>query len=602
MNFEYFLNLIGIRVSFKNKLDKILLFMAFFYKFFLSWRGKMYKIVILAILLLFLNSCLPHITYNPEKNHSNKNEENEIKPLLFTQAELDLILSSEEPPIKVVDSNSNQTPLINGSQIVRLELPISEESNDDFNLEILPGDYSKQEPSFDIPIVVNEKVEHFIQYFQTTARNRFSNWLARSEKYIPFMKNLLRENGLPEDLVYLALIESGFNPYAYSRSKASGPWQFIYLTGKKYGLKVNWWVDERRDPEKSTIAAAKYLKDLYDMFECWYLAAAGYNAGENKIINAMKRYRTEDFWELSKYHYLKKETKDYVPQMIAAALIAKDPEKYGFTDIEYEEPLQYEKVKVPPATDLRIIAKALEISLEELKDLNPELLRWCTPPYEQEYEIKIPYGKKEIFFKNFEEFLSNGKFQFATHVVRKGDTFSKIANKYGVAIEPILEINKMKKSTPLSVGMNLIIPIPKDSNGKRPLSIIKGSKEVGEEIIYIIKPGDTLWSISSEMGINIGALSKWNNIHPERKLMPGDKLRIKVGNPNLYSQGLTSEKKIKEVSYLVRPGDSLWSIAKKYNSTVSDIKTWNNLGKSDIIYPGTVIKLRIEEPQSSTMN
>jgi membrane-bound lytic murein transglycosylase D len=234
------------------------------------------------------------------------------------------------------------------------------------------------------------------------------------------MRNLLRENGLPEDLVYMALIESGFNPYAYSRRKASGPWQFIYLTGKKYGLKLNYWIDERRDPEKSTIAAAKYLKDLYDLFECWYLAAAGYNAGEGKIMNAIKRYRTEDFWELTKYRYLKKETKDYVPQMIAAALIAKEPEIYGFTDIEYQDPLRYEKVNVPEVTDLRLIAKACEISLGELKDLNPELLRWCTPPNYSDYEIKIPFGKKELFLQNFGALQPVTKSQFTTQILSGG--------------------------------------------------------------------------------------------------------------------------------------------------------------------------------------
>jgi membrane-bound lytic murein transglycosylase D len=280
------------------------------------------------------------------------------------------------------------------------------------------------------------------------------------------MRNLLKEQGLPEDLVYMALIESGFDPYAYSRSKAVGPWQFIYGTGKRYGLKVNWWVDERRDPEKSTIAAAKYLRDLYEMFACWYLAAAGYNAGEYKIIKAMKRFQTEDFWTLTKYRYLKRETKNYVPLMIAAALVAKDPEKYGFTGIEYEEPLRYEKVKVPELTDLSHIAKACEISLEEIKDLNPELRRGVTPPNEPEYEIKIPFAKKDLFTKNLEALQPLEKFQFKAHLVKKGETLKGIARLYRVDVDPLLEINTLKKTSPLSKGMTLFIPLSKDEENK----------------------------------------------------------------------------------------------------------------------------------------
>ena len=352
-----------------------------------------------------------------------------------------------------------------GPPVITL-LPVSDESNDDFNLKILPRDQRKKETDFDIPIVINAKVEQFIKYFQTAIREKFVTWLGRSEKYIPFMKNLLKEHGLPGDLVYLSLIESGFNPYAYSRSKASGLWQFISLTGKRYGLKVNWWVDERRDPEKSTIAAAKYLKDLYEMFACWYLAAAGYNAGEYKIVKAMKLYRTEDFWMLTKHRYLKRETKDYVPQMIAAALIAKDPEKYGFTDIEYQEPLRYEKVKVPELTDLSLIAKACETSLEEIKDLNPEIRRGVTPPNETEYEIKIPFGKKELFLKNFEALQPLEKFEFKTHLVKKGETLPRIAKSYWVDLEPMIEINHLNKTSPISKGMTLLIPISKDEEIK----------------------------------------------------------------------------------------------------------------------------------------
>jgi len=348
-----------------------------------------------------------------------------------------------------------------------LELPVRDELNADFNLDFFHDDQLiRKEPEFDIPIIINAKVKEFIQYFQTAIRDRFATYLARSEKYIAFMKNLLKEHGLPEDLVYLAFIESGFDPHAYSRSKAAGPWQFISWTGKRYGLKVNWWVDERRDPEKSTVAAAKYLKDLYEMFECWYLAAAGYNAGESKIVRAMKRFRTEDFWMLTKYRYLKNETKNYVPQMIAAALIAKDPEKYGFTDIEYQEPLQYEKVKVPEVTGLSVIAKACETSLEEIRDLNPEILRGVTPPNETEYEVKIPFGKRELFLKNFETLQALEKFEFKTHRIKNGETLAGIAKRYRVDLEPMLEISHLKKTSRISKGMTLLIPISKDEEIK----------------------------------------------------------------------------------------------------------------------------------------
>ena len=336
----------------------------------------------------------------------------------------------------------------------------------DFNLEAIIEEGRKKEPDFDIPIVINARVEQFIQCFQTTFRERFVTWLARSGKYIPFMRRLLKEQGLPEDLVYIALIESGFDPYAYSRSKAVGPWQFIYLTGKRYGLKVDWWVDERRDPEKSTIAAARYLKDLYETFACWYLAAAGYNAGEYKIVKGMRRYRTEDFWTLTKVRYLKRETRDYVPLMIAAALVAKDPEKYGFTDVEYQKPLQYEKVRVPELTGLSVVANACEASLEEIKDLNPGLRRGVTPPNENDYEIKIPFGRKDLFDVTFEILRAYEKFEFKTHVVKKGETLKGIAQLYRVDLEPLLELNHLSKATSISKGTILSVPISRDEEIK----------------------------------------------------------------------------------------------------------------------------------------
>lgn len=556
-------------------------------------------------MILFLSSaCLPGIHSLSSNGHLPNPPREAVETSLFTRPELEKFFSDQTVPPQHDDLTSVSSPttvLENQTAMRGLHIPISDESSDDFNLEILPGDKLGRKKEFDIPIVINEKVEHFLNYFQTTGRRSFSNWLARSEKYIPFMREVLKENGLPEDLVYLAMIESGFNPYAYSRSKAMGPWQFIYLTGKRYGLKSNWWVDERRDPEKSTIAAARYLKDLYDMFECWYLAAAGYNAGENKIANGMKRYRTEDFWELTKHRYLKQETKHYVPQMIAAALLAKDPEKYGFVGIEYQEPLRYDKVVVPPATDLRLIAKACEITVEELKELNPELRRWCTPPDVSEYEIKIPFGKTDLFLKNFESLYPGGKTSFKTHLVKKGDTLQQIARIYRVEIEPILEINRLEKRSRLSVGMNLLIPIPNEkAGGGLASNATKSSEEKTrssrpEEITYIIKKGDTLWSIANEMGVNIGALSAWNKLHPETKLMPGDRIKIKVSEENATPID-TQNKRV--ITYVVKPGDTLWSIANRYNVTVSEIKYWNSLNGNDRIYPSDRLKLKVADPKS----
>ena len=565
----------------------------------------MHKALLVGMIFFFSFASLPHLGFLTERNSLALAFVEEEKASFVTQSDLEQPLPQKPGSFSMESPSSLSDYPTEEQRAGTPEIPGGDETRDDFIVERLPAHQPKRTRDFDIPIVINARVEQFIQYFQTTGKKVFTHWLARSERYIPFMRNLLRENGLPEDLVYMALIESGFNPYAYSRSKASGPWQFIYLTGKRYGLKVTWWVDERRDPEKSTIAAVKYLKDLYDLFECWYLAAAGYNAGEGKIVNAMKRYRTEDFWELTKYRYLKRETKDYVPQMIAAALIAKDPEKYGFIDIEYLEPLTYEKVNVPAVTDLRLIARACEISLEELKDLNPELSRWCIPPDSPSYEIKIPVGRKQIFVNNFEAISPQEKFQFRTHIVKKGDSLSGIAQLYRVDVEPILEINRLKRNSPLSIGTNLLIPIPKDAKPNLIATRKLEGKNQGPgayEIIYTIKKGDTLWSVANEMGVNIGTLSRWNNLSPEKKLMPGDKLKIRISSaPGSIGEPVKKEGG-KGIIYVVKEGDSLWSIAKKYNVTIVEIKTWNSLDGGDRIHPSDRLKLKVGGLRSSTLN
>ena len=409
--------------------------------------------------------------------------------------------------------------------------------------EQAPLEMGEPEITFDIPIVVNDKVEYFIEYFQTTHRKAFALWLQRSGRYIPMMKGVLREHGLPEDLVYMALIESGFNPRAYSRRKASGPWQFIYRTGKKYGLKADWWIDERRDPEKSTIAAARHLKDLYDQFRCWYLAAAGYNAGAGKISRAIQRYKTEDFWELAKHRYLKRETKHYVPKMIAAALIAKSPEKYGFFDIAYDEPILYEKVAISDATDLRVIARCSETDYEIIKALNPELRRWCTPPDYPNYQVKIPEGKREIFVQNFAQLKPSERITFRRHYVRTGDTLSQIARRYGTGVSAIMQMNNIRNPRHLRAGSSIIIPMPADkavSRRKKTHTTTASPKKVKppqtiptidesalEEIRYVVQEGDTLWDIALMYNLRVDDIRRWNNIRGNI-IRPKDELVLKI--------------------------------------------------------------------------
>lgn len=388
--------------------------------------------------------------------------------------------------------------------------------------------------TYDVPVVMNERVEFFIRYFQTKMRNHFERWLARSTRYLPMIKGIMAENGLPEDLAYLALIESGFNPLAVSRAKAVGMWQFIKGTANKYGLEVNWWIDERRDPEKSTRAAARYLKDLYSMFNSWYLAAAAYNAGEKKILKAIDKHKSDDFWVMARYKYLKRETKDYIPKYIAALLIAKEPEKYGFYGVEYHEPLVYEEVEVPGAMDLRVIAQACGCSVEEIKELNPELTRWFTPHDYPAFRIKIPLERADTLRENLAQIPPQERLRFLTHKVKKGETLSRIARVYGVTTEPLLYFNNLKKAGSLRVGMEIVVPVRGATrlNGKvqqprlEKVANLKTLKPSVKETIYTVKRGDTLWDIAERFGVRTESIIGWNEINGNGRIYPGDRLKI----------------------------------------------------------------------------
>lgn len=441
-------------------------------------------------------------------------------------------------------SSADVAPVDERSLSRALELPVadvfvSSETSDGFDeFELKIPDYAV--PESDIPLTVNAKVEYFINFFQTTGRSWFSKWLSRSERYIPMMKEVLNREGLPEDLVYLAMIESGFSTHAHSRASAVGPWQFIAGTGKRYSLRIDSWIDERRDPLKSTIAAAMYLKELYSLFnKDWYLAAAGYNAGENKILRAIDMYESRDFWQLTQGDYLKRETKDYVPKLLAAAIIAKEPAKYGFADIAYLPPIEFDTVAVPDRTDLEVVADIIDVSNETLRELNPELKRWCTPPNYPDYELKIPKGKKAMFHHEYARIPEDRRYTEKAVSVRyravKGDTVESIARRYGVSPGEILSLNNLRSTSRLR-GRVLRLIVKPDA-GKTEFFARKGDaasvvapekKKAPKEVThyYTVKRGDTLFSVAKRFNVSAKIIAAWNNIKGKMVLKPGKRIIV----------------------------------------------------------------------------
>jgi membrane-bound lytic murein transglycosylase D len=413
-------------------------------------------------------------------------------------------------------------------------------------------DSEAEEATYDVPIVRNESVEDYIEYFQTEIRDKFTLWLERSGRYIPLMREVFKEHGLPEDLVFVALIESGFNPYAYSRSRAVGPWQFIKGTGRLYGLRIDNWIDERRDPIKSTYAAARYFNDLYDRFGSWPLAMAGYNAGERKIERALVRAKADDFWDLRSTRYIRRETKGYVPKFMAATIIAKNPEKYGFT-LDYHEPLKYDTVSVPGSADLRVMAQAAGISYEDLKELNPELRTELTPPYMEQYPLRLPVGKQQTFSDAYAQIPDEQKIIGTRYSIRRNDTLGTIAKRFGTSVSLLREVNHMAPGQPLHQGDLLFIPkiraVPREPQSppvtaanrphsktrwapkKPPIEMASlekqepaSSNDDGGKIMYRVKDGDTLWDISKSFNVSVQDLKRFNGLGKRSKIRPGDQL------------------------------------------------------------------------------
>jgi membrane-bound lytic murein transglycosylase D len=377
-----------------------------------------------------------------------------------------------------------------------------------------------------LPGDVSDQVRYYLDYFSGRGRDHFSVWLSRSTRYLPMMRRIFHENSLPPDLVYLAMIESGFSTSARSHANAVGPWQFIAGTGRRYDLRISRYVDERRDPEKATRAAARYLKDLYGMFNSWDLALASYNAGENKIDRGVRRFSTANFWHIRKTGYLARETSNYVPQYLAALMIARNPQRYGFQGIPYQEPLRYETVPVRGGYSLRSIARLCGTTHQELRELNPALLRSTTPPGVH-YDLRVPVGTALKVQSGLTRVASSDpdgspRGRSRVHRVRSGQTLSSVARRYGVTTTALARANGLRSSSRLRAGARLRVPgargvsvaqaMPADVPS--PAATARGAGSVGRGAtgVYVVQRGDTLQRISVKFNTTVRDLMRRNNL------------------------------------------------------------------------------------------
>lgn len=516
-------------------------------------------------------------------------------------------------------------------------------------------------PMGEIPLEINEYVEKFIDFFTGRGKHHMRSWIARSGKYFPMMRNIFKEEGVPEGLIFLSAIESGLNPKAVSRAKAVGLWQFMRATGANYGLEGNFYYDDRRNPEKATRAAARHLKDLNASLGNWYLALAAYNCGEARVKKAMARENSNNYWVI--YDKLPKETRGYVPQFIAASVIMINPDRYGFNDVEKEKPLEYEYYTVYDCFDMGVIASAANTTSEILDELNPELLQFTTPPSKSTgYTIKIPKGSKDNLAANYSKIPPAARKTFVFHKVKKGETIANIADKYGVTTGMIADANNISRKTKLKRNSTLRVPIPyndknlvftttpddndksddndtsntdnQDLTNNEPIGnnaevaennsdAISSNNTKAEEnnnkknsgyyntsgkksLKYKVKKGDSISEIAELFETRITDLRMWNDIPYNKKISVGEVLTIFVPKENYEkyasldfntntekvstkSSNFTVNQK-KTLYYSVRKGESLNSIAQKFNVSLAELKDWNNL-KSTKLRKGTRIKI-----------
>ena len=462
-----------------------------------------------------------------------------------------------------------------------------------------------------VPLERNRQVDNAIKFFQGKGRKVFTRWLQRAETIVPQMQAIIREEGMPEELVYVAMIESGLNNTAYSYAHASGPWQFIRSTGVIFGLEASYWHDERRDPAKATRAACRYLRKLYRQFGDWNLAIASYNCGEGNVERQIRRTGTKDFWKMTR---LPRQTRNYVPTYIACAIMAQNPEEFGFQKVNYRSPDPLDTVLVTEMVDLNLAASLIGSDFQTLKALNPSLIRWATPPNDTTWLI-LPDSTAEKFVTGWANTPDDQKKRQTVHIVKKGETLTAIAKKYGTTSADIKSLaeNKGVKFKKLAVGTGLTIPVA-PSNYPKVASDFHVTQELPkqEKIVYKVRKGDTISSIAQKFGTTISAIKKKNNLYKSNKIFPGQKLLIRssrggvseasdeddapaVDNATAKAEDTPS----RSDTHKVKKGETLGKIAAKYGVSVAALQKENRISNPRSLKVGATLRVPNGQPRDN---
>lgn len=442
------------------------------------------------------------------------------------------------------------------------------------------------------------RVQYYLDFFQSRGRERMGIWLSRMPRYESMIRERLQRENLPGDLVYLALIESGFSNTATSRAKAVGMWQFMKGTAKGYGLRVDSWVDERRDPYRSTDAAVRHLRDLNHRFGSLYLAAAAYNAGSGKVSRGLIRLPDDEgdspnsdatFFRLYDTKLLRRETKDYVPKLIAAALIAKEPQRYGFR-LGSVTPTPYDSIVVPDMTGLDVIARLADTTVAAIRELNPQYLRLATPPGAQSL-LRLPSGRGIATIAAYAGLPPRQRVTFVEHFVTRGETLSGIALKYRVSQTMLTAANPKVKSRGLKIGQRLVVP----TGGALSTTVARRMAEpvvaagTSTSAFHNVHRGETISEIADEYGVTQRELLGWNGLDRRARIRIGQRLR--VSSPDARPTAPTSSERASGKTHIVQRGETLKGLAKRYGVSVQALRQANGLAEQDTLKPGVALRI-----------